>query len=546
MAWVEEAAKADLLLLNGRIVTVDQEFTIAEAVAVINGKVVAVGSSGELEDWRGGNTEVIDLGGKTVLPGLIDSHIHMVGTGLTMAQINFRTPPMSSIADIVNALKKAVKGTEPGWWILGRGWDQAKLSDHRGPTRWDLDRVAPENPVWVTRTCGHIAVVNSVAMEMAGVSKDTPQPVGGNIVKDEQGEPTGLLEEAPAMNLVRKHIPPSSFDETCRAIRLASRAFSEAGITGVIEAGIESMAMRAYQRVAEDGDLTVRVNMMLAGRIGEESADESVKRIEEFPMTTGYGNDLLRFLGLKLLIDGGIGGRTALLREPYEGQPDNSGILTMPEDELQKRMDAGNLAGMMVGVHCAGGKAMDIVLRAFEETDRKRPIKGRRFALIQAYQPSEENFEQCRRMGVVVASQPSFLYYLGDSFHENLGVERSAWVKPHRAWIDNGVIVASGTDSPVTPYNPFQSLWASIARSTEVMGVQMGAEQGVTREEAIRLYTMNGAYHTFEEDVKGSIEPGKLADMIVIDRDILTCPEEDIKDIKVLRTILGGRTVYKA
>jgi hypothetical protein len=545
MAWIEEA-KADLLLLNGKIVTVDQNFTIADAVAVKNGRFVAVGPSGQMEDWRGGNTEIIDLGGKTVLPGLIDSHIHMVGTGLTMAQINCRTPPMSSIADIVNAVKEAIEGTEPGEWILGRGWDQAKLSDHRGPMRWDLDEAAPENPVWLTRTCGHIAVVNSVALEMAGVSKDTPQPVGGNIVKDEQGEPTGLLEEAPAMNLVRKHIPPSGFDETCQAIRLASKAFSEAGITGVIEAGIEPMAMRAYQRVAEDEDLTVRVNMMLAGRIDDESADESVKRIEEFPMATGYGNDLLRFLGLKLLIDGGIGGRTALLREPYEGQPQNFGILTMPEDELQKRVDAGNLAGMMVGVHCAGGRAMDIVLRAFEETDRKRTIKGRRFALIHAYQPSEENFEQCRRMGVVVASQPSFLYYLGDSFHENLGEERSAWVKPHKAWIDNSMMVASGTDSPVTPYDPFPSLWASIARRTEVKGVQMGAEQGVTREEAIRLYTINGAYHTFEEGIKGSIEPGKLADMIVIDRDILTCPEEDIKDTKVLRTILGSRTVYKA
>jgi len=162
---------------------------------------------------------------------------------LTMAQINCRTPPMSSISDIVNAVKEAVEGTEPGRWILGRGWDQAKLSDHRGPTRWDLDDAAQENPVWLTRTCGHIAVVNSVALEMAGVGKDTPQPIGGNIVKDEQREPTGLLEEAPAMNLVRKHIPPSSFDETCQAIRLASRAFSEAGITGVIEAGIEPMAM---------------------------------------------------------------------------------------------------------------------------------------------------------------------------------------------------------------------------------------------------------------------------------------------------------------
>ena len=546
MVGFVEDCMADLLLLNGKVVTVGPDFSIAEAVAVEDGKILAVGPTEEIEKWKGEGTEVIDLGGKVVLPGLIDSHIHMVGTGLTMAQINCRTPPMRSIADIVEAVKEAVEEAEPGKWIQGRGWDQAKLSEHRKPTRWDLDEVAPKNPVWLTRTCGHVAVVNSKALEIGGVCRDTPQPVGGNIVKDEQGEPTGLLEEAPAMNIVRKHIPPPGFEEICEAIRLASKAFSEAGLTGVIEAGIEPVAMRAYQKVAEEGNLTVRVNMMLAGRLMDEDIEESVERIRNFPMTTGYGNNLLRFLGLKLLIDGGIGGRTALLREPYEGQPDNCGILTMPVNELQKRVDAGNLAGMMVGVHCAGGRAMDIVLRAFEETDRKRPIKGRRFALIHAYQPSEENFEQCRRLGVVVASQPSFLYYLGESFYENVGEKRSSWVKPHRSWIDNGIAVASGTDSPVTPYNPFPSLWASIARKTEVKGIQMGKEQGITREEAIRLYTNNGAYHMFEEDLKGSIEPGKLADMTIIDRDILTCPEDEIKDTKVLRTILGGKTVYAA
>ena len=185
------------------------------------------------------------------------------------------------------------------------------------------------------------------------------------------------------------------------------------------------------------------------------------------------------------------------------------------------------------------------ILKAFEETNRVKPIKGRRFALIHAYQPSEENFKQCYRLGVVVASQPSFIHYLGASFYENVGHERSKWLKPHRAWIEHGIMVASGTDSPVTPYPPFPSLWASIVRKTEVKGIQMGIEQKISREEAVKLYTVNGAYHTFEEYIKGSIEPGKLADLIVIDRDIMECPEDDIKDTKVLMTILGGKTVYK-
>lgn len=538
--------KADLLLLNGKVITVDSEFNIVEAVAVKDSKIIATGTTPEIEGLLGEGTEVIDLKGKTVLPGLIDSHLHVVSTGMLLSQINCRTPPMSSISDILTAVKEAADKAEPGEWILGRGWDQVKLSDHRNPTRWDLDKVSSENPVWLTRTCGHIGVCNSLALEIGGVSKDTPQPLGGNIEKDEGGEPTGLLEEGPAMNIVRKHIPPTSFEDTVKAIKLASKAFSEAGLTGVVDAGIDSKTMRAYQRAADDGELNVRVNMMLHGKLGDETAEESVERISDFPLSTGYGNDLLRFLGLKLLIDGGIGGRTALLREPYEDQEDNKGILIMPTEDLQKRVDAGNLAGMNIGIHCAGGGAMDIVLNAFEETNKKKPIKGRRFSIIHAYQPTEENFETCRRLGIVVASQPSFLYYLGDSYHENVGDDRSKWLKPHRAWIDKGIEVASGTDSPVTPYPPFPSLWASIARKTEVLGTQMGTKQKVTRDEAIRMYTIKGAYYTFEEDIKGSIEPGKMADMIVLDRDILTCPEDEIKDTKTLKTILGGKTVYEA
>jgi len=542
----EVSCPASLVLLNGRVITVNEDFTVAEAVAVRRGLIAAVGSNSEMEGLIGEGTEVVDLRGRTVMPGIIDSHLHMLGTGLTLSMIDCRTPPVNSIAEMVGAVKTKAEEVEPGDWIQGRGWDQAKLEEHRNPTRWDLDEASPENPVQLTRTCGHVVVVNSKALEIAGITRDTQQPVGGIIVKDGSEEPTGLLLERPAFWTVLKHVPPPDLDRKIEAIKLASQAFSEAGLTGVIEPGIGPEDMVAYQRALGDGGLTVRVNMMLRDVEGDEPVEGSLRRIEGFPMTTGYGSEMLRFLGLKLLIDGGIGGRTALLREPYEGEPDNYGLLTMPEEKLQRLVDAGNLRGMLVGVHCAGGRAMDIVLEAFEETDRKRPIAGRRFTLIHAYQPSEENFERCRRLGVVVASQPSFLYYLGDSYYENVGPARSRWLKPHRAWLDEGIVVAAGTDSPVTPYPPFVSLWAAVARRTEVRGTQMGTEQRVSREEAIRMYTVNGAYLSFEEDLKGSVEPGKLADLIVIDRDILTCPEDKIKETKVLRTILGGKTVYRA
>jgi predicted amidohydrolase YtcJ len=539
-----KACGADLILFNGKIITVDESFWIAEAVSVKDGKIQEVGENSEILKYKNDDTEVIDLEGKTVIPGLYDSHLHLIETGLALSLINCRTPPMISIKDIKKAVAMKVAQVKPREWILGRGWDQVKLAEHKNPTRWDFDDVAPENPVVLTRTCGHILMANSMALEIAGITKDTPQPIGGQIVKNMKGEPTGILEESPAMNIVRQHIPKNEIPKITSYIKKACKAFNKVGITSVIDAGNNEDQMVAYQKVKEEDKLTVRVNMMLTAIKGNEPIEKSLERIKEFPILGRYGDDLLRFQGLKIFIDGGIGGRTALLRKPYENDPEDYGLLTVPVDNLQKLVDAANLRGMLCGVHCAGGKAMDIVLDVFEKTNKLKPISGRRYYLIHAYQPSEENLKKCFEMGVCVASQPSFLYYLGDSFYENIGHKRSKWIKPHRTWLDNNILVAAGTDSPVTPYSPFPSLWASITRRTEINNTLMGAAQKVTREDALKMYTINGAYLTFEEDLKGSLEPGKLADMVIIDKDILSCSEDDIKEIKVLRTFLGGKTVF--
>ncbi len=540
----DRICKADLLLVNGKIVTVDDDFSVQEAIAVKDGKVMAVGETKEMKKLADKKTEVINLKGKMVLPGLYDSHLHMLNTGATLQVINCRTPPMKSIADMAKAVGEKAKKAKPGEWIIGRGWDQVKLLEHRNPTRWDFDKVSPNNPVYLTRTCGHLAVVNSKALELAGITKATKDPVGGRIVRDDKGEPTGMLEETPAMSLCMNLIPPASIEDKVLQIKAASDAFNEVGITSVVEAGITEDEIVAYQLALERDLLHVRVNYMLRAIDGNEPEEKSIKRIESFPMISGYGNDMLKFQGLKILIDGGIGGKTALLREPYE-KDTRTGLLTVPEAKLQHLVDAANKRGMLAGIHCCGGKAMDIVIDSFKKTDKVKPIKGRRFYLIHAYQPSEQNFKDCIEYGIPIASQPDFLYYLGDSYVENVGIKRGAWLKPHRAWIDKGIMVAAGTDSPVTPYPPFPCLWAAVARKTEINKTVMGADQRVSREEAIRMYTANGAYLSFEENLKGILEPGKLADMIILDRDILTCPEDDIKDTKVLRTILGGKTVYE-
>lgn len=535
---------ADLALINGKIITVDEKFSIAEAVSVKDGKIQLVGKTDEVKKLTGPDTKVVDLEGKTVMPGLFDSHIHVTGTGSALMMINCRTPPMYSIEDMKKAVAEKVKESKPGEWIIGRGWDQAKLKEQRNPSRWDLDEVSPDNPVILTRTCGHLLVANSKALEIAGVTKDTPNPVGGQIVKNEEGEPTGMFEET-AMGLVRRHVPEDGIPEFMEQIKAAYEALNEVGITSVIDPGTSEDQMVAYQLLKEQGLVTVRTNMMLRAVQDNEPIEKSVKRVENFPLISGYGDDLLKHQGLKIFVDGGLGGRTALLREHYENDPEDFGLLTIPEEDLQKLVDAANKRGMLCGIHCCGGKAMDVVLEAYKKTNKIKPIKGRGFYLIHAYQPSEQNFKDCQELGINIASQPDFLYYLGDSYINSVGLERCKWLKPHRAWLDHGIMTAAGTDSPVTPYPPFPSLWASIARETEIGKVCLGEDQKVTREEAIRMYTINGAHLTFEQDIKGSIEPGKLADMIILDRDILTCPEPDIKDTVVLETILGGKTVYK-
>jgi predicted amidohydrolase YtcJ len=539
-----DACAASLILFNGRILTVDRDFSVEEAIAVKDERILAIGSDEEVLNFKGVNTEVVDLGGMMVLPGLCDSHLHMINTGIAMKIIDCRSPPVRSIGDIVAAVKDEVGRTEPGEWIVGRGWDQSKLVEGRYPDRWDLDEVSPDNPVILTRTCGHLCLVNSKALELACIDMDSRQPEGGRILKNEEGEPTGILAERPATYLVKSIIPPDTMEVKMEAIKAASEAFAAAGITSVVEAGVNAEDMVAYQRVLALGDLKVRVNFMLNAVQGTESIEESSERIENFPLASGFGNEMLKFHGLKLFLDGGIGGRTALLREPYEGEPDNVGVSILSEEDLQRLVDTGNVRNMQIGVHAAGGRAMDLALKAFENTNKLKPIGDRRFYMIHAYRPSEENFEQCRRLGVAIASQPSFIYYLGDSFQQNVGEERSSWVKPHRTWLDKGLEVAGGTDSPVTPFSPFPSIWASIRRKTE-LGRDMGEEQRITRQEAIKLYTFNGAYLTFEENIKGSLEPGKLADMIVVDRDFLKCHEDEIKDTKVTRTILSGRTVFQ-
>jgi hypothetical protein len=537
---------ADLILHSGKIITVNDRDEIAEAVAISDGRILFVGDNKSALSYAGPETHTIDLMGKTLMPGIIDSHVHMQWVGKSLQQINCRNPPLKSINEISEAVKQRVRESEPGEWIIGRGWDQVKLVEQRYPTRWDLDAVSPEKPVFLFRTCEHLGVANTKALEAAGITRDSPNPQGGKINKDSYGEPTGLLEELPALSLITSILPVEAEAKLAEAVETACKEFNKVGITSVLEPGLTPLEMRAYQHAHQNNRLTMRVNMMFMGNYQQITTDAFLKKLDSIQWITGYGDDFFRYYGLKLLIDGGFGGKTAYVREPYENDPNNYGLLIVQPDDLQKIVDAVNRLGMGVSIHCCGGAAMDVALEAYSRTDKIGSIKGRRFQIVHAYLPSKENIEVIKRLGVTVVSQPGFIYYLGDSYLKNVGLERISKTKPHRTWFDEGITVAGSSDGPVTPFNPWVGIWAAVARRTELGDKVVGPYQRITREEALRMYTINGAYMTLEEDRKGSIEPGKLADVIILDRDILTCPEDEIKDTKVLTTYLDGRVVYHA
>ncbi|MCW4012523.1 MAG: amidohydrolase, partial [Candidatus Bathyarchaeota archaeon] len=419
-----EKIPADLILYNGKIITVNPDDDIVEAVAVRDGKFTYVGDDDAALSYAGPETKVIDLKGKSVTPGLIDSHIHMQWVGKALQQINCRSPPITSIKDLQEEVKKKVELAKPGDWIIGRGWDQVRLTEHRYPVKEDFDEIAPDNPVVLFRVCEHLAVVNSKALEIAGITRDTPSPPGGKVAKDEKGEPTGMLEELPALSLITSIMPMETEDILVDAVETACHEFNKVGITGVIEPGLTPIEMRAYQQAEVEDRLTVRTNMMYMGNYKEITVPELVKRIEEFQWKNNFGTGLLKFFGLKMFMDGGYGGKTAYTRESYPGEPDNCGLRIMTPEDFQEVVDAVNLNGTRMGVHTCGGAAMDVVLEAYDKTDKLKPINGRRFQIIHAYHPSPENIETIKRLGISVVSQPGFIYYLGDSYVENVDYEK--------------------------------------------------------------------------------------------------------------------------
>jgi len=526
--------------IHGNIITMDSEKPRAEAILVVGDRISGVGSDSEIEAFIDKGTEVIDLGWRTLVPGFIDCHAHPMGYGESLMAVDCRTPPVSSIQDMVAAIRRKAEEKPEGEWVIGVGYDDFKLTERRHPNRWDLDEAAPDNPIIITRMCGHVSVANSLALQMAGITKDSADPEGGQIDRDQEtGEPTGVLRGS-AMALLYKLIPPSDMEQLRRAFSLAAEQFLARGVTSVSDAGVDSpLVVRAYQAAIREDGVPLRVNLMMSAGILDE--------LSRLGIQTGFGDERLRIGAIKIVADGSSSGRTAAVSEPYVDAPGNTGIMYISREELDEKVLASHKAGFQVGVHAIGDRAISAVLDSYEKALKELPRADHRLRIEHCGICTPAIVERIRGMGVVPVPQPIFLYGEGESYRAGLGEERVKWAYPLRSFLENGIVTPMSSDCPATSgtelISPLLGIYVAVTRKTD-SGRELGPEQRIGVEDALKCYTLNSAYATFEDDVKGSIEPGKLADFAVLSEDPTRIAEGKIKDVYAEMTVVGGRVVY--
>lgn len=549
------ALNADLIVHNAKVVTLDAKSRVAQAVAVEGGKVVAVGDDAAVLKRRGPKTRVIDAKGKTVLPGLMDSHVHPVGVVTT--ELANPPPLVRSLKDAFAYIRKQAAIVPKGDWIVLRFAFPTRLDEARFPTKAELDAAAPDHPVLFH--AGPAGMVNSKALAVSKITKDTAPPPAGMLVKDPKtGEPTGMVRNA--YGLLRG-VPRESDRVAPQALRdgvkKLFRLYNEQGLTSVADRNGSKAGLDLYRDLAKTNELTVRVNVS-RGLSPYGTREEVVKRLEEPFGPTGAGDDMVRVGPIKVFLDGGMLNGTAYMRSPWPPGPtyqitetDYRGLLFIKPDQLQIVVDEAAKRKWQVTAHTAGEAGMDVLLDAYEHTNRMTPIKPLRFCITHANFPSRRNLERCRDLGVVADVQPAWLYKDGSTLARILPESRVRWFQPYKSWLEYTVI-GGGSDhmlrydslDSTNPWNPWLGLWVAVTRKTERAGVLV-ADEKLSREQALRMYTTHNAYICHEEKAKGSLEVGKLADLIVVDRDVLTCPEDDIRTTRVLLTVVGGKVVFE-
>jgi len=554
---VKGADEADLILLHGKVVTVDRAFSVRQAIAVKGDRLLRVGTDEEVVRTRGPGTTTIDLGGKMVLPGLIDSHTHP--TGACMTEFDHPIPEMETIGDVLAYVGSRAEALGAGRWVVVRQVFITRLKERRYPTRDELDRAAPRNPVLFST--GPDAALNTMALKLSGIDRDFRVDGPGKVEKDPRtGEPTGILRNLTRyVKVATPGAKPSEHDEERRLVELF-RDYNSVGLTAVIDRSADGPAVDRYSRLSDAGALTVRMGISrhveTLGPLGP-ILDE-IRKVADHPLRRG--GPRLRIVGIKTFLDGGMLTGSAYLREPWGvsriysiDDPTYRGVLFIPRDRLVPMVRAAVESGLQFTAHSVGDGAVDALLDAYEEVGRKTPVAPTRPCLTHSNFMSAEAIARAARLGVVVDLQPAWLYLDASTLLAQFGDDRLRFFQPLRSLFEAGVVAGGGSDHmqkigslrSINPYNPFLGMWVAITRRAKGQEGRLHPEESLTREQAIRFYTINNAHLLFLEDRVGSIEEGKQADFVVIDRDLLTCPEGEIREARALATYLDGRRVFE-
>jgi predicted amidohydrolase YtcJ len=548
---------ADLVVMNGKIVTVDEEFTIVQALSVKDGKILRVGTNLEVLETKDDGTEVVDLAGRMVLPGLMDSHTHP--TSASMFEFDHTVPEMESIDDVLGYIRSRTEVVPDESWITVNQVFITRLREQRYPTLAELDRVAPRHPV-VFRT-GPDAAVNSLALQLSNIDSTTRAAAAGMVEKDPvTGEPTGMLRgEATKLLRMPPDNKPAREADHMERLKTLFKDYNSVGITSIADRNADPDSIARYAKLRNSDTLTVRIAVSHGVSPAEKITDTQARIREVAKHPLREGDERLRIVGIKMFQDGGMLTGSAYMREPWGisriysiSDPNYRGMLFLEKDHLREYVRTAVECKLQFTAHSVGDGAVHNLIDVYEEIDQSSSVRATRPCITHCNFMSREAIERMAKSGVVCDIQPAWLYLDARTLQDQFGFDRMRWFQPLKSMFASGVIAGGGSDHmqkigslrSVNPYNPFLGMWTTITRQAKRYDGQMHSEEALSREEAIRFYTINNAYLLFLDDVAGSLEAGKLADMIVLDRDLITCPVDEIKSARVWRTYLGGRVVH--
>jgi predicted amidohydrolase YtcJ len=531
---------ADLIITNAKVWTVDKSLPTAQAVAVLGDRIVAVGSNADVDRWRGPHTQAIDAAGKLLLPGFNDAHVHFVSGGMQLdnIQLNDATTPQ----EFARRISERAKFTPKGEWIVGGNWDETKWNPPNIPTNELIDALTPDTPVFVSRYDGHMGLANSLALRLAGITAKTPDPPGGTIVRDAHGEPTGALKDA-ATDYIEKVIPPLTHEQRLKIVKRALAYAASVGVTSVQHMEAAYVDIAVYNELRERGELTTRI--YAAPLITH--VDDQVK----LGIGHAFGDPYLRVGALKAYADGSLGSGTAYFFEPFLNQGNNRGLLSDEMHPISLMLDRymkADAAGLQICTHAIGDAGISTILDLYSEVEKAHGDADRRLRIEHAQHMAAKDFERFAQLHVIASVQPYHAIDDGRFAEARIGHDRASRTYAFRTFLDHGVRLAFGTDWEVAPLDPVLTVYAAVTRAT-LDGKNPGGwfpEQKLTVSEAVEAYTMGSAYAEFQDREKGSITPGKLADLVLLSDDIFSIPPEKIRDTHVLKTFVGGRLVFAA